>query len=149
MPRTRNGRSNGSKERLRLAEPLGDTPRLTSSDVGLHLVGRLTMAATALVFDEDAEQEARLVAAVRGRPPGQDVIDAVEAHLLDERLLRGDDPRLCAFVAMVAMVERARLRCATTSARWPHGAETSLSVVSAGQRRVVTTCSSDAEERWP
>ncbi len=54
-----------------------------------------------LVFDEDAEQQARLVAAVRDRPAGQGVIDAVEAHLLAERLARGDDPRLQAFVAMV------------------------------------------------
>jgi AcrR family transcriptional regulator len=55
----------------------------------------------ALVFDEDAEQQARLVAAVRDRTTGQGVIDAVEAHLLAERLTRGDDPRLRAFVAMV------------------------------------------------
>jgi len=55
----------------------------------------------ALVFDEDAEQQVRLVAAVRDRPVGQGVIDAVEAHLVAERLLRGDDPRLRAFVAMV------------------------------------------------
>lgn len=55
-----------------------------------------------LVFDEGPDQEEHLVAAVRNRPPGQDVLDAIEAHLLAERLTYDHaDPQVRAFLAMV------------------------------------------------
>lgn len=57
----------------------------------------------ALVFDEDPAQEEQLVAAVRDRPDGQGVLDAIEAHLLDHGLVRDpDDPRFRQFTAMIA-----------------------------------------------
>lgn len=55
----------------------------------------------ALVFDEDPDNEAQLVSAVRDRPAGADVLDALEAHLLEHRLLREEHPGLAQFVAMV------------------------------------------------
>ena len=35
----------------------------------------------ALVFDEEADMEAQLVAAITDRPPGQSILDALHAHL--------------------------------------------------------------------
>lgn len=55
-----------------------------------------------LVFDEDPQQQADLVAAVRERPPGQSILDALEAHLGKELTHRGyDDHELDAFIDMV------------------------------------------------
>ncbi|SER06616.1 TetR/AcrR family transcriptional regulator [Microlunatus flavus] len=55
-----------------------------------------------LVFDEDPQQQADLVAAVRERPPGQSVLDALETHLVNELTHRGyDDHELEVFVDMV------------------------------------------------
>ncbi|MFE9097190.1 TetR/AcrR family transcriptional regulator [Streptomyces sp. NPDC007264] len=56
----------------------------------------------ALVFDEDAEQEARLLAAVRERPEGQSVPAALREHALRARLATADgDARFAAFTDMV------------------------------------------------
>jgi AcrR family transcriptional regulator len=67
----------------------------------------------ALVFDEAPDQEEALVAAVRDRPDGQGVLDAIEAHLASARLVRDPaDPQLRRFTAMVngtpALREHAR-----------------------------------------
>jgi AcrR family transcriptional regulator len=55
-----------------------------------------------LVFDEDPGYEANLVAAVRDRAPGQGVIDALETHLLADRL--GGDPEDSALQEFEAMI---------------------------------------------
>ncbi|MFF3645004.1 TetR/AcrR family transcriptional regulator [Streptomyces sp. NPDC002564] len=56
----------------------------------------------ALVFDEDADQEARLLAAVRERPEGQSIPAALCGHALRYRMAAaGDDPRFTAFFALV------------------------------------------------
>ncbi|MFI2612776.1 TetR/AcrR family transcriptional regulator [Kitasatospora sp. NPDC018619] len=56
----------------------------------------------ALVFDEDAEQETRLLAAVRDRPEGWSIPAALREHALTARLACGDgDARFTAFVEMV------------------------------------------------
>jgi AcrR family transcriptional regulator len=56
----------------------------------------------ALVFDEDPEQEAGLVAAVRNRPAGQSVPDALQTHLIEARMFaHRDDPRLRSFIDLV------------------------------------------------
>ncbi|MEV0574497.1 TetR/AcrR family transcriptional regulator [Streptomyces sp. NBC_01463] len=57
----------------------------------------------ALVFDEDADQEAGLVAAVRDRAPGATVLDALCAHVKSVRLRPADsDPRYADFFDLVA-----------------------------------------------
>ncbi|WP_392895103.1 TetR/AcrR family transcriptional regulator [Streptomyces sp. LN699] len=56
----------------------------------------------ALVFDEDADQEARLLAAVRERPPGQSIPAALREHALRHRLAAADgDARFTDFVELV------------------------------------------------
>ncbi|MFJ5063347.1 TetR/AcrR family transcriptional regulator [Streptomyces nigra] len=56
----------------------------------------------ALVFDEDAEQEARLLAAVRERPGGQSIPAALREHALATRLAPGDGgSRFAAFTELV------------------------------------------------
>ncbi|MGK5555243.1 TetR/AcrR family transcriptional regulator [Actinomadura kijaniata] len=48
----------------------------------------------ALVFDREEDVEAALVAAVRERPAGQDVIEALRAHMLRTWAPLASDPRL-------------------------------------------------------
>jgi AcrR family transcriptional regulator len=56
----------------------------------------------ALVFDEDADQEARLLAAVRERPEGQSIPAALREHALRYRIAAADaDARFTAFVDLV------------------------------------------------
>ncbi len=56
----------------------------------------------AMVFDEDADREAALVASVRDRQPGQDALDALEAYLGSLRPMRPDpDPTVVSFRRMV------------------------------------------------
>ncbi|MFJ6902010.1 TetR/AcrR family transcriptional regulator [Streptomyces hokutonensis] len=56
----------------------------------------------ALVFDEDAEQEARLLAAVRDRPQGQSIPAALREHALHHRTgATGGDARFAAFFDLV------------------------------------------------
>ncbi|MFZ4156685.1 TetR/AcrR family transcriptional regulator [Streptomyces pseudogriseolus] len=56
----------------------------------------------ALVFDEDDDQEERLLAAVRERPAGQSIPAALRAHALASRLITPDgDDRLAAFRHLV------------------------------------------------
>ncbi|MER5807283.1 helix-turn-helix domain-containing protein [Streptomyces sp. NPDC002033] len=56
----------------------------------------------ALVFDEDADQEAGLLAAVRERPPGRSVPAALREHALRHRMAAADgDARFTAFAALV------------------------------------------------
>lgn len=57
----------------------------------------------ALVFDEDADQEARLLAAVRERPEGRSIPAALREHALTTRLASaGGDPVFTAFTDLVA-----------------------------------------------
>ncbi|MET7543289.1 TetR/AcrR family transcriptional regulator [Streptomyces sp. NPDC055059] len=56
----------------------------------------------ALVFDEDTEQEAALVSAVRDRPEGQSIPQALCAHIKHVRISAdGSDARFAAFVRLV------------------------------------------------
>lgn len=55
----------------------------------------------ALVFDREAEVEASLTAAVRQRPPGQDVVEALHAHALTSWVRMASDPRRDRFTALV------------------------------------------------
>ncbi|MEU1785784.1 helix-turn-helix domain-containing protein [Streptomyces sparsogenes] len=57
----------------------------------------------ALVFDEDADQETRLLAAVRERPKGQSIPAALREHALTTRLASAEvDSRFTAFTNLVA-----------------------------------------------
>ncbi|MGV9601917.1 TetR/AcrR family transcriptional regulator [Streptosporangium sandarakinum] len=57
----------------------------------------------ALVFDEDADQEARLLAAVRERPEGRSIPAALREHALTTRLAAPDgDAGFTAFADLVA-----------------------------------------------
>ncbi|MEU6110773.1 TetR family transcriptional regulator [Streptomyces albidoflavus] len=56
----------------------------------------------ALVFDEEADLEAGLIAAVRERPPGRSVPAALRDHALSHRRATGDsDPRFASFLGLV------------------------------------------------
>lgn len=57
----------------------------------------------ALVFDEEADQEARLLAAVRERPKGQSIPAALREHALTARLASAEvDARFTAFTNLLA-----------------------------------------------
>lgn len=56
----------------------------------------------ALVFDDDADQEARLLAVVRDRPPGQSIPAALREHALRFRIAAVDsDADFSAFLELV------------------------------------------------
>lgn len=56
----------------------------------------------ALVFDEESDQEARLLSAVRDRPAGRSIPAALREHALNLRVATSDgDPRFSAFSALV------------------------------------------------
>ncbi|MFI1159103.1 TetR/AcrR family transcriptional regulator [Streptomyces sioyaensis] len=55
----------------------------------------------ALVFDEDADQETRLIAAVRERPQGQSIPAALREHALRHRVAADGDARFTAFFDLV------------------------------------------------
>jgi AcrR family transcriptional regulator len=55
----------------------------------------------ALLFDEDAEQEAALVAAVRERPAGQSIPAALRDHVLRVKVHTAGDPGFAGFLRLV------------------------------------------------
>jgi AcrR family transcriptional regulator len=55
----------------------------------------------ALVFDREEDREAELVAAVRGRPAGQDILDALREHVLASWLRVASHPLRDEFTALV------------------------------------------------
>jgi AcrR family transcriptional regulator len=55
----------------------------------------------ALVFDREADIDAELAAAVRERPAGQDVVEALRAHALKSWVPLTSDPRLRQLTALV------------------------------------------------
>ncbi|MFD7818682.1 TetR/AcrR family transcriptional regulator [Streptomyces sp. NPDC059785] len=55
----------------------------------------------ALVFDREEAVEAQLIAAVRERPAGQDVVEALRAHALGCWVPMASDPRLRRFTELV------------------------------------------------
>ncbi|MFI9597441.1 TetR/AcrR family transcriptional regulator [Nonomuraea sp. NPDC052265] len=55
----------------------------------------------ALVFDEEEDREAELVAAVRGRPEGQSVVEALRAHVLASWPPVAGHPLRAEFTALV------------------------------------------------
>jgi AcrR family transcriptional regulator len=70
-----------------------------SADVSTTTLFKHFSGKEALVFDREDEQEASLVAAVRGRA---DVVEALREHVLATWLLLASDPRLAPFTELVA-----------------------------------------------
>jgi AcrR family transcriptional regulator len=62
-----------------------------------------------LVFDRDADREAALVAAVRERPPGRPVFDALRDYLRGTiTVMEPAGPRLVAYLALIENTESLR-----------------------------------------
>lgn len=55
----------------------------------------------ALVFDQEEDREAELIAAVRQRPAGQDIVDALREHVLARWLMVAAHPRWARFADLV------------------------------------------------
>ncbi|WP_214415865.1 TetR/AcrR family transcriptional regulator [Sphaerisporangium fuscum] len=72
-----------------------------AADVSTTTLFKYFPCKEALVFDKDADREAALVAAVRDRPAGQSVPEALRAHVLRSRELSpSGDPRFPDFLRM-------------------------------------------------
>jgi AcrR family transcriptional regulator len=74
-----------------------------AADVSTTTLFKHFPAKEALVFDEDSDQEARLIAAVRERPEGRSIPAALREHALTARLAAADGGTgFSAFAALVA-----------------------------------------------
>ncbi|MFZ3472968.1 TetR/AcrR family transcriptional regulator [Streptomyces sp. 4.24] len=73
-----------------------------AADVSVTTLFKHFPSKEALVFDEDENVEAALVAAVRERAPGQSVLHALREHLVATRATRrSGDPAVLAHIALV------------------------------------------------
>ncbi|QKW22893.1 TetR family transcriptional regulator [Kitasatospora sp. NA04385] len=73
-----------------------------AADVSTTTLFKHFPAKEALVFDEEADLEADLLAAVRERPPGRSIPAALCDHALrHRRAVDTDDPRFASFTALV------------------------------------------------
>lgn len=72
-----------------------------AADVSTTTVFKHFSGKEALVFDQEADREAALVAAVRERPAGRSIPDALRAHVLDTWLPLAAHPQLPDFVRLV------------------------------------------------
>ncbi|MGA4844053.1 TetR/AcrR family transcriptional regulator [Streptomyces sp. G45] len=75
---------------------VADAADVSTTTVFKHFSGK-----EALVFDQDADREAALVAAVRERAAGQSVLDALRQHALDTLPSIAAHPRRAGFVDLV------------------------------------------------
>ncbi|WP_330342307.1 TetR/AcrR family transcriptional regulator [Streptomyces sp. NBC_00557] len=74
------------------------------ADVSVTTLFKHFSCKEALVFDQDDELEAELVAAVRERPPGQSIPQALREHLLLKQAqlaVHATDPRFADFTRLV------------------------------------------------
>ena len=73
------------------------------ADVAVTTLFKHFPSKEALIFDEDENREAALVAAVRDRAPGQSILDALRSHLeLTRMAFHKDTPE---FTALMTLVE--------------------------------------------
>ncbi|MGW7444619.1 TetR/AcrR family transcriptional regulator [Kitasatospora sp. NPDC054795] len=75
-----------------------------AADVSVTTLFKHFTGKEALVFDQDDDLEAALVAAVRERPPGRSIPQALREHLLLHRTqlaVHAADPRFAAFTRLV------------------------------------------------
>ncbi|WNV84036.1 TetR/AcrR family transcriptional regulator [Umezawaea sp. Da 62-37] len=75
---------------------VADAADVSTTTLFKHFTGK-----EALVFDQDGDQEAGLVAAVRDRADGQGLVDALREHVLATWLPLAADPQLSEFAALV------------------------------------------------
>ncbi|RJL22978.1 TetR/AcrR family transcriptional regulator [Bailinhaonella thermotolerans] len=75
---------------------IADAADVSTTTVFKHFPGK-----EALVFDEDQDREARLVAAVAQRLPGQSVLDALRRHVLDTWIPFETHPQQAEFARLV------------------------------------------------
>ncbi|MBB4683422.1 TetR/AcrR family transcriptional regulator [Amycolatopsis jiangsuensis] len=75
---------------------IADAADVSTTTVFKHFSGK-----EALVFDHEADREAELVAAVRERPAGQSIPDALHRHVLAAWPSVADHPRLAEFTALI------------------------------------------------
>ena len=71
-----------------------------AADVSTTTVFKHFHSKEALVFDQDTDQEAALIAAVRDRPEGVSVPDALRDHMLRLHADGDDDPGLARFIEL-------------------------------------------------
>src|SRR3712207_8221990 len=67
---------------------IADAADVATTTLFKHFPGK-----EALVFDKDEDREAALIAAVRRRPAGQSVVDALREHVLASWLAVAKHPR--------------------------------------------------------
>ncbi|SNR73695.1 transcriptional regulator, TetR family [Actinoplanes regularis] len=82
-------------DRVSLRE-IADAADVSTTTLFKHFSGK-----EALVFDQEQDNEARLIAAVRERAGGQGIVDALREHLLSAYLPFARHPQAAEFVALV------------------------------------------------
>ncbi|MEU4330082.1 TetR/AcrR family transcriptional regulator [Nonomuraea dietziae] len=75
---------------------IAEAADVSTTTVFKHFTGK-----EALVFDQDEDREAELVAAVRQRPTGQSIPDALRRHVLDTWLPIETHPQRAGFTQLV------------------------------------------------
>lgn len=75
---------------------IADAADVSTTTLFKHFTGK-----EALVFDQDEDREAGLVAAVRNRPAGQAILDALRRHVLDTYLPIAAHPQRAGFTHLV------------------------------------------------
>ena len=75
---------------------IADAADVSTTTLFKHFPGK-----EALVFDEEEDREAELVAAVRDRAAGQGVVDALRGHILTAWLPYAERPQLAEFLTLV------------------------------------------------
>ncbi|MFH9672270.1 TetR/AcrR family transcriptional regulator [Streptomyces sp. NPDC017405] len=75
---------------------IADATDVSTATVFKHFSGK-----EALVFDQDQDRESELIAAVRERPRGQSILDALRQHVLDTWPSIEAHPQAAAFTHLV------------------------------------------------
>jgi len=75
---------------------IADAADVSTTTVFKHFSGK-----EALVFDQDEDRESALIAAVRQRAAGQDILDALRQHVLDTWLPISEHPQIAEFTNLV------------------------------------------------
>jgi AcrR family transcriptional regulator len=75
---------------------IADAADVSTTTLFKHFTGK-----EALVFDQDEDREVELIAAVRRRPEGQSIPDALRQHVIDHYLPVANHPRAAEFTDLV------------------------------------------------
>ncbi|WP_229403130.1 TetR/AcrR family transcriptional regulator [Micromonospora okii] len=82
---------------------IADAADVSTTTLFKHFTGK-----EALVFDQDQENEAQLIAVVRQRPDGQGIIDALREYVLGAHLSTALHPQMAEFNELVESVPALR-----------------------------------------